>query len=76
MSLHYHNYKAISENSDGLVEVCVECKHRLTTKKDINGRIDNKKWLSTHQRDTAQPNGRTGKIFKQYYGNIKAKGNS
>lgn len=71
MLSHYHNYKPVSENNDGVVEVCVECKHRLVTKKDINGRIDNKKYLASHSRDTAQPTGVTSKIFKKYYGNRK-----
>lgn len=69
MLSHYHNYVPVSENNDGTVEVCSECKDRLITKKDINGRIDNRKYLATHSRDTAQPNGKTGKIFDKYYGN-------
>lgn len=66
---HQHLYKTINDNSDGLLEICIECKHRLITKKDPrNGRIDNKKYIKEHTRDTAQPNGRTSKVFKKYYG--------
>ena len=64
---HYHDYVRISENDDGVTEVCTECRHRLITKKDRNGRIDNKKYLKEHIRDTSQPYGKTGKIFHKYY---------
>lgn len=65
--MHYHAYKLIQETAEAQVEVCTECKHRLITKKDKKGRIDTKKYLAEHIRDTAQPNGRTSKIFNQYY---------
>ena len=66
---HIHQYKLISENKDGRVEICVECKKRLTTKKDSrNGRIDNKVYLKEHSRDLAQPTGRTSKLFSKIYG--------
>jgi hypothetical protein len=71
MSLHYHSYQVVSQNVQGSVEVCTECKHRITVKVDANGRIDNKKYLKEHVRDTSQPNGKTGKIFKQYYSGNK-----
>lgn len=70
-SMHYHDYIPVSENADGKVEVCSECKKRLVTKKDSKGRIDNTQYLREHQRDTAQPTGTTSKIFKQYYGDPK-----
>lgn len=66
---HTHNYRVINQNEDGLLEICRECKHRLITKKDPHtGRIDNKKYIKEHVRDTAQPHGKTSKIFKKYYG--------
>jgi len=68
MLSHYHNYVGVSENDDGVVEVCTECKHRLVTKKGRNGSIDNKKWLKEHVRDTCQPLNKTGKVFAKYYG--------
>ena len=69
MSEHYHDYETVSENSDGLVEICRECKKRLVTKKaPDSGRIDNKTYLKEHIRDTAQPGGATDKIFRQFYG--------
>lgn len=64
---HYHSYVPVIENNDGVTEVCSECKHRLVTKKDKNGRIDNKKWLREHKRDVAQPRGISHKIFNQYH---------
>lgn len=65
--MHSHDYIRVSENADGVVEVCKECKYRLITRKDIKGRIDNKEYLKEHVRDTAQPTGITSKVFKQYY---------
>lgn len=65
---HIHNWKIINDNKDGRLELCIECKKRLITKKDPKtGRIDNKKYLKEHIADYAQPNGRTGKIFNKYY---------
>jgi hypothetical protein len=67
--MHQHNYKKVKENNEGFVEVCIECKHRNSVRKDPKtGRIDNKKYLKEHARDTAQPTGRTSKIFSKYYG--------
>jgi predicted Rdx family selenoprotein len=68
---HLHDYQEISNTSEAQVEVCRECKHKLITRKDRNGRIDNEKYLKEHIRDTAQPGGRTKKIFKKYYGKAK-----
>jgi len=65
---HIHNFRKITETPDGIREICVECKHQNSYKKDKTGRIDNRKYLKEHQRDTAQPGGRTGKIFRKYYG--------
>lgn len=67
--MHVHNFKKVNENNDGILEICIECKAKLTTKKDPrNGRIDNKKYIKNHLRDTAQPFGRTAKVFGKYYG--------
>jgi len=66
---HQHDYKVINEDASGRLEICLVCKKRLVTIKDRKtGRIDNKKYIKEHIRDTAQPNGRTGKIFAKYYG--------
>lgn len=69
--IHHHNYKLISDTSEAMVEVCIECKHKNIIKKDSKGRIDNNKYLQDHQRDTAQPTGPTAKIFERYYGKAK-----
>lgn len=68
---HYHRYEIVSDNADGTVEVCKECKKRLVTKKGRDGRIDNKKYLKEHIADTAQPTGSTAKVFAQLYGKPK-----
>lgn len=66
---HICDWKVVNDNSDGRMEVCKECHRKLITRKDTRtGRIDNRKYLKEHIRDTAQPHGRTGKIFKKYYG--------
>ena len=67
--MHTHNYRIINDSKEGSLEICIVCKKRLVTKKDPKtGRIDNKKYLKEHSRDTAQPRGRTSKIFNKYYG--------
>ena len=66
---HICQYKTIKDNQDGKLEMCISCKKKLTTKKDSRtGRIDNKKYLKEHVADTAQPWGRTSKIFGKLYG--------
>lgn len=65
---HYHDYIRVSENSQGIVEVCKTCKKRLVTKKDKKGRIDNNLYRQEHEADFSQPTGRTANIFKQVYG--------
>lgn len=66
---HLHDFIKVNENTDGILEMCRECKKRVTTKKDPRtGRTDNKKYLKEHKRDTLQPNGRTGKQFNRYHG--------
>jgi len=66
--MHIHTYYTINDNSEGKKEICNQCKKILLTKKDSQGRIDNKKYLKEHVGDTAQPGGRTGKIFEKLYG--------
>lgn len=66
MSLHVHNYQTVGENSEAIVEICIECKKRLITRKDPKGRVD-KNYLKEHVRDTAQPTGVTSKIFNRFY---------
>lgn len=64
---HYHDYQRVSENHEGLVEVCKECGKRLITKKDKQGRMDNATYAREHIRDIAQPTGATKHIFDQFY---------
>jgi predicted Rdx family selenoprotein len=65
--MHQHDFQIINEDNDGILEICVECKKKVLNRKDKNGRVNNKKYLKEHIRDTAQPNGRTAKIFNKYY---------
>lgn len=68
MKNHHCKFQIVSDTVDGVKEVCMECKRVLVSKKDSHGRIDTKKWLLEHVRDTAQPSGRTKNIFNKYYG--------
>lgn len=61
----------VGENTEAVVEVCNECHHKLITRKDRKGRIDNKAYLKEHMRDTAQPTGPTSKVFKRFYNKPK-----
>lgn len=64
---HEHDYVVVRQTGDGILEVCRECKKRNLVRIGLSGRIDNKQYLKDHVRDTAQPNGRTSKIFNKYY---------
>lgn len=66
--MHIHDLRIIKEDHRGILEVCRECKKKVKTKKGSDSRINNKQYLKTHIRDTAQPHGRTGKVFKKLYG--------
>ena len=69
MSSHQHDFIKIGESAGGFREICKICKFKLTTTKDPKtGRINNKEYLAHHLRSTAQPTGRTAKVFKKYYG--------
>ena len=65
---HIHDYQYVSENVEGLVEICRTCRKRLITRKDHNQRIDNRKYLKEHVRDFCQKTGRTANLFKRFYG--------
>lgn len=68
---HYHQYQRISENKDGIVEICKICNKRLVTRKDKDGRIDNQVYAREHIADIAQPTGPTAHIFVKLYGKPK-----
>ncbi len=55
------------ENDEILIEHCRFCNKRLMFNK-VDGRIDNKRYLRAHTRDTLQPNGITGRLFREIYG--------
>jgi len=63
---HLHDYKIIIDNAEVIVEYCQECKKKLITRKDKNGRIDNNKYKEEHKRDFLQ---RGDKLYLKYYGN-------
>lgn len=65
---HIHDLEMIRETSNGILEVCKSCKKRIKTRKGFSDKINNKEYLKTHVADTAQPYGRTGKVFKKLYG--------
>ncbi len=69
MNSHSCDWKTVNENKEGMLEICQVCKRKLVTKKDPKtGRVDNKRFVKEHIKWTAQPNGRTAKVFHKYYG--------
>jgi hypothetical protein len=65
----YCDFKVELSNDEAQVERCIFCGKKVIYKKEsITGRIDNKKYLRDHIRHTAQPFGKTKKIFKEVYG--------
>lgn len=63
-----HDYEIIGENEHVKVETCKLCGKTERFNKDSKGRADPKKYLKAHKRDFLQPGGRTGKEFKEVYG--------
>lgn len=69
---HLHDYQIVSENKEGVREICKTCRKILVTRKDKNERIDNKKYLQEHKRDFLQPKGQDSQLFKKHYGNASS----
>lgn len=57
-----------------LKEVCEFCGRTVLWNKDEHGRMDNRKYLRFHVRDTAQPKGITARVFREIYGDERADG--
>lgn len=62
-----HDFEIIRNLLDALIEVCVLCGERAVYNKR-GGMYDTAKHLRAHLRDTLQPYGRTGKLFREVYG--------
>lgn len=76
------DFKRIGDYYDALVEVCRNCgkkiiygkKFEIKWREDGNwylryeDEVDPSKYLRDHIRDTLQPYGRTGKLYRQIYG--------
>lgn len=74
--------RTVLDNYDALVEVCHQCNKKVIYGKyfDIKwkedgswykryqDRVDEPKYVQDHLRDTLQPYGRTGKLYRQIYG--------
>lgn len=54
----------MSDSPEAQVEVCKRCKKRIFTKKDRDGRPNNKVYHAQHRRDFLQPN---DKEFQREY---------
>ena len=64
-----HNYEeTIADTDYVLVERCTNCGHKILFNK-VGGRIDNKRYLETHQIWFLQPSHR---LYERYYGKVKA----
>lgn len=61
------NFEKSRDLPDALVEICINCGKKVIYKK-VGGRIDNRRHLREHIRDTVQPWGKTKKLFLQIYG--------
>ena len=53
---------------DAQVEICLNCSKKVIYHKDGNGRVDNRKYLRDHIRQTVQPFGPTRRLFMEIYG--------
>lgn len=62
-----HDYEMIKDFADCQYEVCKICNKKTKWRKGHLGRIDNKRYLEEHARDTAQPGGRTNELFMRIY---------
>lgn len=62
-----HDFIAIKDLPDALIEVCRFCGEKMIYNK-VNGKYDTQKYLQAHLRDTLQPYGPTGELFRRIYG--------
>ena len=62
-----HDFEISRDLPDALIEICNFCGKKEIYKK-VKGRVDDAKYLRLHLRDTLQPGGRTGELFKKIYG--------
>ena len=67
------DFEVVGQYPDAQVEVCGFCRKKVIYRKDKKGGLDNKKYLRDHLRHTAQPYGRTAKIFYKIYGEAPVK---
>ena len=65
-------FNVIQDDAGATLEQCTYCGRKVSYRK-VNGRIDNRKYLSEHVRDFAQRHGPTSKIFEQIYGKTAIK---
>ena len=64
----FHQPETVAENQKILMQRCQICSAHWTFNKDSKGRVHNKNYLKMNVAKTAQPGGRTGKVFRQMYG--------
>jgi hypothetical protein len=68
----YCSFIPLQDTERALKEACEFCGRTVVWNKDEYGRMDNKKYLRFHVRDTAQPKGITARVFKECYGKEQA----
>jgi len=66
-----HDWKQIEDNEKYVVEFCIICGNKEAWNKAGNGRINNELYRKSHERDFAQPYGRTRRQFLELYGPVK-----
>jgi len=62
----YCDFVPVIDDEQAQVECCKYCGKKVIYNK-YDGRTDNARYLRDHIRFTAQPTGRTGKIFEEIY---------
>jgi hypothetical protein len=63
-----HDTIILSDTDEAIREKCKLCKKNFVYTKDSQGRVDNARYLKDHKKLFAQPNGRTGKVYKKVHG--------
>jgi len=64
-----HDYNDLmADTAQVIVERCVRCGHRIIFQKAANGRIDNVRYVRTHELETMQIN---HKEWERYYGKLQ-----
>jgi len=62
-----HNFQIIAQSPDGVLERCDKC-HKKVFFKVIGGRVNNRKYISHHERQALNP---AHRLFRKEYPHVK-----